>query len=93
MAYHYDLTCAEFDMILRGPAEARDSTEYERVQAKMDYTKLKEMQRRAEEDQRQAQLSEEFIKRKTIKCPEPACGWQIERTGGCHHMSCEPTLL
>lgn len=90
--WHVDLTCDEFDIILRGRSEAQDPFEYERLKAKMDkvdQAKLEEKQRRAEEDKRQMELSEATIQRDTMPCPKDGCGWQIERVGECSHMQCE----
>lgn len=90
MAWHHDLTCGEFDIVLQGPpSEAVELAEYERLQEKMGQAKFKEIQRRAEEDRRQMELSEATIKRKTRQCPRPSCGWKIEKVGGCHRILCK----
>lgn len=91
-AWHKDLTCDEFEIILQGPSKVQDPLEYERLRAKMDQAdraKLEDKQRRAEEDKRQMELSEKKIRSDTIQCPQADCGWQIEREGGCHQMFCE----
>lgn len=88
-AWHHDLTCEEFDIILQGPDETKDLAKYERLQARMDQAKIREMRRRAEEDRVQAELSEKLIMKHTVKCPRLGCGWQIEKVGGCDMMFCE----
>ncbi|KAG9236641.1 hypothetical protein BJ875DRAFT_350598, partial [Amylocarpus encephaloides] len=39
----------------------------------------------AQHDQR----TEEFLSKTTKACPNPACGWRIQKNGGCDHLVCK----
>lgn len=42
-----------------------------------------------EEQRMQEAASAKAIGELTKKCPREGCGWNIEKNGGCDHMTCE----
>ncbi|KAF6833719.1 ring finger domain-containing protein [Colletotrichum musicola] len=124
VAWHENLTCEDYDSLLRDPEnfrsriemehdeldtarraqedadramaqglmaeqqadlqrrEARERAERERVQKAVALARTVAARRKAEEQKSQATLSQT-----TKACP--GCGWAIERSAGCSHMTCK----